>query len=756
MSYSDFDERPEERRPAREGIFDAQLIFSTPFVEAPPPLTSIVKRDGATAIFDKHKIADAIFRAAQEIGGKDRDRAENLASAVAIYLAKKLDGDIPTVDQVDDAAERVLIEMGHARTALSYARRRDRRARVRRLREGDTRALMNELREANRERMASRRETRWVRTSADTLVHWDYTRIVEALVRETGLDEGLANAIAIEVEQQIAMAEVKTLTASLIRELVGAKLIEHGLEEHHRRHMRLGVPLYDAERIIRGPSADGTALDPDATGHVLAEAVKREFALSEVFSEEAADAHVRGDLHIHDLGAVDRLHAAAQSLEYVARFGMNLHDARTFSKPPKYADTLLAQMVNSSLTLQNHFASTIAWDAVNVYFAPFVEGFADKDMHQLAQMLVYEYAYRAVVQGDRAPVTEIGIAWDVPEHLKDVEAIGPGGTATERNYGDYATTVQQFAWALFEVFREGSLRGMPFPAPIPQVHVTPAFFATDGHEAFLEHVAKTASLRGGVQFALERGTPARHEGSSWESPRTVVQRITLNLARVAYRASSEQALMGELERLVGIAARAHLQKRAFIEQLLALKGLGPLGLLTVQRDGRPYIDMQEALYLVGFSGLNECVQELTGQALHESDDAADFAQRILKRVDRLCAYWSEQLDFRCVAAHTADTELCHRFAAVDLQEFPERARKVVKCEALTGDIFYTPGARCADSAVMSPFERVRAEGAFHDIVPHDAVTIVPMPDGDTSHRSIADFVRKAYDHTLSRRIALRA
>ena len=63
-------------------------------------------------------------------GGTDRDRAENLASGVAIYLAKKLKGSVPTVDQVNDAVEKVLIEMGHARTALTYARYRDRRDRL--------------------------------------------------------------------------------------------------------------------------------------------------------------------------------------------------------------------------------------------------------------------------------------------------------------------------------------------------------------------------------------------------------------------------------------------------------------------------------------------------------------------------------------------------------------------------------------------------------------------------------------------------
>ena len=36
-------------------------------------------------------------------------------------------------------------------------------------------------------------------------------------------------------------------------------------------------------------------------------------------------------------------------------------------------------------------------------------------------------------------------------------------------------------------------------------------------------------------------------------------------------------------------------------------------------DGRPYVDLDKCTYIVGLIGLNECLQHLTGQELHESD-----------------------------------------------------------------------------------------------------------------------------------------
>ena len=744
---------------AQEGVFDAQLMFPAPFVEPPPPLTAIVKRDGTTEPFDKRKIADAIFRAAETLDGHDRDRAESLASAVAIYLTKKLNGQIPTVDHVDDAVEKVLIEMGHSQTALAYARYRDRRARARTLQPGDLRTVLHEFEEGRRQREETRPQEAsqlFVRTSGETLASWNRGRIVEALVRETKLDEAQANLIAIEVEQQIVAADVKTLTTSLVRELVSAKLVEHGLEEQHRRHMRLGVPLYDTERIIRGLSGDGGAVDPEATGRVLAEAVKREFALAQVFSPDVADGHVRGDLHIHDLSAVDRLHSCVQSLEYITRFGVGLRDTRTFSKPPKYADTVLAQMVHWSAALQNHFTGMIGWDAINVFFAPFLDGVPAKAIRQVAQMLVYEYAYRATVQGERAVPIEIGLCWDLPPHLKNAEAVEPGGVLRGRRYGDFVGPAQEFARAIFDVMREGGDRGAPFVAPTPVVHITPAFFKRGEHTVFLESAARAVLPGGTVHFVFDRDAPSQAEDASalWQPRDVVAQRVTLNLVRAAYRAHSERGLMTEIERLVAVAVRAHAQKAEFIAQLLSFEGLGPLRLLAVEREGRSHVNLHQAAYLVGVTGLNECVQYLTGYELHELDEAKALAMRLLAHLNDLCEHWSERLDLRCVPAQTADPKVNHRFAEIDLQEFPDLARNVIKSDPITHDLFYTPGTRLNASQQLSPIERVRLEGEFHCDLPTNAATLVRMPCADASQRSIVDFIQKTFHQTANRRVIL--
>ncbi len=92
-------------------------------------ISKIVKRDGRVVNFDPEKITSAIMKAARSVGGSDRKEAERLAGLVVGFLAKN--EKIPTVEEVQDAVEKVLIEEGHAKTAKAYILYRAKRAELR-------------------------------------------------------------------------------------------------------------------------------------------------------------------------------------------------------------------------------------------------------------------------------------------------------------------------------------------------------------------------------------------------------------------------------------------------------------------------------------------------------------------------------------------------------------------------------------------------------------------------------------------------
>ncbi|VVB67278.1 Vitamin B12-dependent ribonucleoside-diphosphate reductase [Candidatus Norongarragalina meridionalis] len=102
-------------------------------------LKRIKKRDGRTVSFDQERITDAIFKAAQAVGGHDREIALELSNAVLDEIEKRFGKDgVPGVEEVQDIVEKVLIEKGHAKTAKAYILYRKQRADIRNIE-----ALMN-------------------------------------------------------------------------------------------------------------------------------------------------------------------------------------------------------------------------------------------------------------------------------------------------------------------------------------------------------------------------------------------------------------------------------------------------------------------------------------------------------------------------------------------------------------------------------------------------------------------------------------
>jgi ribonucleoside-triphosphate reductase len=93
--------------------------------------TKIKKRDGRVVDFSKEKITGAIFKAARQVGGEDYETAENLTERVISYLYKTIKDEIPDVETIQDAVEKVLIEAGHAKTAKAYILYRSKRTRIR-------------------------------------------------------------------------------------------------------------------------------------------------------------------------------------------------------------------------------------------------------------------------------------------------------------------------------------------------------------------------------------------------------------------------------------------------------------------------------------------------------------------------------------------------------------------------------------------------------------------------------------------------
>jgi ribonucleoside-triphosphate reductase len=95
------------------------------------PFTHIIKRDGRDATFDASKITAALLKAGRASGEFAEDGARRLTMRV-LGLVQALDYDgVPTVEQIQDVVEEVLLLSPYKKTAKAYILYRDQHARIR-------------------------------------------------------------------------------------------------------------------------------------------------------------------------------------------------------------------------------------------------------------------------------------------------------------------------------------------------------------------------------------------------------------------------------------------------------------------------------------------------------------------------------------------------------------------------------------------------------------------------------------------------
>jgi ribonucleoside-triphosphate reductase len=616
--------------------------------------------------------------------------------------------------------------------------------------------------------------TLFVKTSGEEIARWNRQRIVDALIRETDIDVDTAEVISREVEKQIISSGISVLTTPLIRELVDAKLIERGMEQTRKMHALLGFPLYDVRELIFHQNKENANMPhgPEGTNLILAEGIKKEYSLYEVFSQDVGDAHVMGDMHLHNLGYIDRPYSVCLSLEYVKKYGLNLPHSLTVAKPAKHAEVLLAHMVRFSSVLHGHFAGVISWDAVNFSFAPYLSGMTDKEIRQFAQMLIYEFSQLTSARGGQVMFTDIHLYWNVPTHLSEIPIIGPGGEFTGNNFEDYTPDARRFAWAIFEVFKKGDGTGKPFIFPRPFVHITQTFFETPGHEEFLQHICDVAGEKGNASFVfdrrgvikayecgfptlMEKGKLSEETKEPWKMRCSAIQNVTLNLPRLGYRADGgDDTLFSLISERMELMAKAHIQKLDFIEKLLSYGDEGPLAVLSMKKDGVPFLRMDHACYLMGTAGLNELVQIHKGSQLHESEAALAFGVKVIAYMKDKAEMLGRTYGVHYVLEQTPAETTTYRFARLDLKYFSPRAGHFIRGNLVRGEVYYTNSTHLNVSASLSPMERVRQEGMFHPLIRGGAVSHVWIGERQPSKGELAGFVKKVFEDTGSEQVLL--
>ena len=206
----------------------------------------------------------------------------------------------------------------------------------------------------------------------------------------------------------------------------------------------------------------------------IASEVSKTYWLNKIYNEKIRNAHISGDIHIHDLNIIS-VYCVGWDLKDLLTEGFRGVKGKIESKPPKHFRTALGQIVNFMYTMQGEAAGAQAFSNFDTLLAPFIR--YDNLTYEQVKQAIQEFVFNMNVPtrvGFQTPFTNITMDLTVPSYYAEQPVI-IGGELMEDTYKEFQPEMDLLNKAFFEVMMEGDASGRVFTFPIPTYNITKDF-----------------------------------------------------------------------------------------------------------------------------------------------------------------------------------------------------------------------------------------------------------------------------------------
>ncbi len=401
--------------------------------------------------------------------------------------------------------------------------------------------------------------------------------------------------------------------------------------------------------------------------------------LNSVYPKEVRDAHIEGDVHIHDLDMFSG-YCAGWSLRQLLEEGFNGVPGKVESAPPKHLETAVAQMVNFLGTLQNEWAGAQAFSSFDTYLAPFIklDNLTEAQVKQCVQQFVFNLNVPSR-WGTQTPFSNITLDWTVPEDMKEKHPV-IGGVEQAITYGDCQAEMDMINKVFIEVMSQGDAKGRIFTFPIPTYNITKEFdWENENARALFEMTAKygipyfqnfinsklnpsdVRSMCCRLQLDL-RQLRARGGGLFGSAEMTGnVGVVTINLARIGYLSKTKEDFLTRLGRLMDISKTSLEMKRVVVEDNIER------GLLPFTKRYLP--SLHNHFSTIGLNGMNEALLNFMHKDI-ATPEGKQFAQDVLEFMRKKLADYQEETGHFYNLEATPAEGTTYRFAKEDRSRLP--------------------------------------------------------------------------------------
>lgn len=378
----------------------------------------------------------------------------------------------------------------------------------------------------------------------------------------------------------------------------------------------------------------------------IASTITANYWLNKIYPKEVRDAHVNGDLHIHDLSLLS-VYCCGWDLKDLLISGFTGVEGKVQSRPPKHFRSALGQIVNFFYTLQGEAAGAQAFSNFDTYLAPFI--YYDKLSYKEVKQSLQEFIFNINVPtrvGFQTPFTNITMDLVVPDILAD-EPVIIGGKAMNRSYKEFQKEMDMLNMAFAEVMMEGDANGRIFTFPIPTYNITKDF---DWESPVIDKIMEMTAKYGLPYFSNfvnsdlnpedarsmccrlrldNRELRKRGGGLFGANPLTgSIGVVTINMPRIGYLSNSKEEFFERLGKQMDIARKSLEIKRKVLENMTEM-GLYPYSkfyLRDIKKRFGSY--WQNHFNTIGLIGMNEALLNFMGCGI-TSEKGRNFAIEVL-------------------------------------------------------------------------------------------------------------------------------
>lgn len=436
----------------------------------------------------------------------------------------------------------------------------------------------------------------------------------------------------------------------------------------------------------------------------IASEISKQYWLNRIYPENIKNAHINGDIHIHDLNIIS-VYCVGWDLKDLLSEGFTGVKGKVESAPAKHFRTALGQIVNFMYTMQGEAAGAQAFSNFDTLLAPFIR-YDNLDYKQVKQA-IQEFVFNMNVPtrvGFQTPFTNITMDLNVPSYYAEQPVI-IGGELQEVTYKEFQKEMDMLNKAFFEVMMDGDNSGRVFTFPIPTYNITKDF---DWDNENIKGLWKMAAKYGIPYFSNfinsdmspedarsmccrlridNRELEYRGGGLFGSNPLTgSIGVVTINLPKIAEVSKTKVEFLERLAQKMELAKDSLEIKRKLLEDLTD-KELYPYTKFYL-RDIKARFGLywKNHFSTIGLIGMNEACLNLFGENIG-SLNGKQFALEVMDYMRAKIVKFQKETGNNYNLEATPGEGTSYRLAKLDKDKYPYYTNSTQLPVNYTDDIF---------------------------------------------------------------------